>query len=137
MKKFSRVTAIIIFCAVSAAVLTTVSPLSGEYRFREFREDRSRFERYTENAEKELSAEEWQSILDSGREEMRASWERIADEEMRRYIREGGDEGEIRDPLKRPARSGSVILTQSRHGKGCLVFPEGGPDLSCSKPAGT
>ena len=100
MKKFSRVTAIIIFCAVSASVLTTVSPLSGEYRFREFRDDRNRFERYAEEAEKELSAEEWQSILDSGREEMRASWEKGADEEVRRYLREGGDEDEIRGTLE-------------------------------------
>ena len=46
------------------------------------------------------SSDLWQSILDSGREEMRASWEKGADEEVRRYLREGGDDNEIRGALE-------------------------------------
>ena len=100
MKKLNRIFRGIILCAVSALIFASGMPVSGEYRFREFRDDRSRFERYREEAEKRLTGEEWRSILESGRQEMRASWERIADEEMRRYILEGGDEGEIRGSLE-------------------------------------
>ncbi|HRX49593.1 MAG TPA: hypothetical protein P5120_18865, partial [Spirochaetota bacterium] len=100
MKSFKRILNPVIFCAVAVTLLISGAPVLGDYKFREFSDDRARFERYTEEAEKEASAEEWQSVLDNGREEMRATWERIADEEMHRYIREGGDEGEIKGSLE-------------------------------------
>ncbi|HOP64831.1 MAG TPA: hypothetical protein PK906_15750, partial [Spirochaetota bacterium] len=100
MKKFKSHLRIVILCAASFALLTLSLPVSGEYKFREFGDDHSRFERYSDEAENKLTVEEWQSILDSGREEMRASWEKGADEEVRRYLLEGGDESEIRGDLE-------------------------------------
>ncbi len=100
MKRLNRMFKSAILCAVSVALLTSGTPVSGEYKFREFSDDRSRFERYVEEAGKETTAEEWQGIIDSGREEMKASWEQSAEDEVRRYILGGDDESEVRESLE-------------------------------------
>ncbi|HQO39459.1 MAG TPA: hypothetical protein PK986_03220, partial [Spirochaetota bacterium] len=83
----AAITAIVFFAG------TAWSVDYGRIRFREFSSDRQIFERYTEEAAESISAEEWQSILDAGREEMSAGWERDALAERDRYIREGFDAG--------------------------------------------
>ena len=72
----------------------------GQIRFREFASDRDIFERYTEEADRATSAEEWQRILDSGKEEMTAVWERNALAECDRYIRESFDPEQVREVME-------------------------------------
>lgn len=65
--------------------------LYGQVRFREFSRDRDIFERYADQADRSTTAEEWQRIVDSGRGEMTAAWERSALLESERFIKEGYD----------------------------------------------
>jgi hypothetical protein len=69
-------------------------------KFREFSRDKDIFERYTAEADKSATAEEWQRVVDSGREEMTALWERNALAECDRFIREGYDAGEARTGME-------------------------------------
>ncbi|NLV68634.1 MAG: hypothetical protein GXY14_13275, partial [Spirochaetes bacterium] len=90
----AAITAIVFFAG------TAWSVDYGRIRFREFSSDRQIFERYTEEAAESISAEEWQSILDAGREEMSAGWERDALAERDRYIREGFDAGLVNNQMQ-------------------------------------
>ena len=75
--------------------------LHGNIRFKDFKSDRDRFERNIDRAGRSMSEEEWQSIVDTGREALRADWERNADAEAERYIREGLSPEEVEDARRR------------------------------------
>ena len=93
MKKRMSLFSSIPFCLFTAAVFISW-PLHGEFKFSEFKSEKERFERYTETAGKSETEQQWQDILDSGKQEMLADWEKSAESEKERYIRQGysGDE---------------------------------------------
>ena len=90
----------VLLCVFFMLTGTAESGHYSEIKFREFSRDRDIFERYTEYADKSLSADEWQSILDTGKEEMTALWEKNALAECDRYIREGYDSGEVTESME-------------------------------------
>jgi hypothetical protein len=92
---------IIYISAIALCLFTFIFCLSGisfsaEFKFREFKSDREKFERYTDEAEKAINEQEWQDILDTGKQEMLTEWERGADSEMERYIRQGSTADEVK-----------------------------------------
>ncbi|HPS59225.1 MAG TPA: hypothetical protein PK514_14055 [Spirochaetota bacterium] len=94
MKKSSTIYKAALF-ALFMIVKTALGGDYGDIRFREFPRDRDIFERYTVEADRNMSAEEWQRVVDSGREEMTAAWERNALAECDRFIREGFDSDRV------------------------------------------
>lgn len=76
-------------------------PLYGDMRFKDFKSDKGRFERNIERAKKSLTEEEWQSIVDTGREVLRADWERSSEVEVERYIRQGFSEADVEEARKK------------------------------------
>ncbi|PKL18190.1 MAG: hypothetical protein CVV49_07280, partial [Spirochaetae bacterium HGW-Spirochaetae-5] len=99
MKKRINILSGISLCLAVLLFIST-GQLSAEYKFREFNSDREKFERYSDNAEKSINEQDWQNILDSGKQEMAAEWERGASVEMERYVRQGGDLNEVRSDME-------------------------------------
>ncbi len=95
MKKRITLLSAISLC-LSAVLIISGTSLSAEFKFREFKDDREKFEMYADKAEKSINEQDWQNILDSGKQEMLAEWERGTVSEMERYIRQGGDGAELR-----------------------------------------
>ncbi len=100
MKKRITLLSAIFLCFFTAPFLIFGTSLSAEFKFKEFKSDREKFERYTSEAEKSVNEQQWQNILDSGKQEMLADWERSADSERERYIREGAADNEVRVSLE-------------------------------------
>jgi len=94
--------ALMIFLFAASAPFTSGDfSLQGNIRFKDFKSDRERFERNIGRAGRSMSEEKWQSIVDTGREALRADWERNADAEAERYIREGLSPEEVEDARRR------------------------------------
>jgi len=94
MKKRITFLSAMALCLLAAVIFGT--SVSAEFKFKEFKSDREKFERYTDEAENSVSEQDWQDILDSGKQEMLADWERSANSEAERYIRQGVNEDEVK-----------------------------------------
>ncbi|HSV97218.1 MAG TPA: hypothetical protein VLM75_09810, partial [Spirochaetota bacterium] len=74
---------------------------SGQVRFRTHEDDRPRLERYLDEAKDASSREEFERILDSGKEALAAAWEREADAAIARALKEKEDSGNLETELAR------------------------------------
>jgi len=83
-------------CLFAAVFVISGTSLHAEFKFKEFKNDREKFERYAEEAEKSTTEQDWQDILDTGKQEMLADWERSAESEKERYLRQGFSGDEVR-----------------------------------------
>jgi hypothetical protein len=83
-------------CFFAGFAFLSVTWLHGEFRFREFKSEKDRFEKYAVEAQKVTDAQQWQDIMDSGKQEMLADWEKTAEAEKDRYIRQGFTADEVR-----------------------------------------
>ncbi len=68
----------------------------GQVKFRSYEEDRTRLERYFDNAKDAASKEEWENLLQSGKEELEAQWENEAEREIDAALLEEGDSEVLR-----------------------------------------
>ncbi|HPA73181.1 MAG TPA: hypothetical protein PKY31_12980, partial [Spirochaetota bacterium] len=71
--------------------LFIVTAAGADTRFLRFRDDAARFEAYAERAKREETLADWDRAMASGREAMRAGWERDADFRIAAELRAGGD----------------------------------------------
>jgi hypothetical protein len=84
------------FLLAAVFVLLPFSPERGssQVRFRTYEDDRPRLERYLDEAKDASTREEFERIMDSGKEALAAAWEREADAAITRALKEArGEEG--------------------------------------------
>ena len=79
---------------------SSVVSIFGEDRFRTYDQDRERFERYIDDANSEVSREDWERIVLGGKEELEAKWQEEADLAMEEALEEEGDTEEVRQKLE-------------------------------------
>jgi hypothetical protein len=84
-------------------VLLPFSPDRGssQVRFRTHDDDRPRLERYLDEAKDASTREEFERIVDSGKETLAAAWEREADAAVNRALKEASGEVELAAKLSR------------------------------------
>ena len=92
-----------IFLLAAAFVLLPLSTEPGvsQVRFRTHEDDRPRLERYLGEAKDASTREEFERIVDSGRETLAAAWEREADAAVARALKEAADEEGLAARLSR------------------------------------
>lgn len=83
---------------------TTATPY-----FRGFDEDRPRLDRYVEEAKKEEDPTAFEDIMRRGREALRAEWERNAEQEIERTLREEGEPEGLREELEIERREAFAV----------------------------
>ena len=78
---------------LTASIVLTSLPPEGlaDVRFRQFRDDASRFEGYADRAKREENLADWDLALRTGREAMKAEWERDAEFRIAAELRAGAD----------------------------------------------
>jgi len=86
----------LLFLLAAVFVLLPFPPERGvsQVRFRTYEDDRPRLERYLDEAKDASTREEFERIMDSGKEALAAAWEREADAAIARALKEArGEEG--------------------------------------------
>ncbi|HNV48860.1 MAG TPA: hypothetical protein PKJ16_17585, partial [Spirochaetota bacterium] len=71
-----------------------------DVRFKTYQDDKSRFERSIDQAKDAAELEAWERVVEGGRDELRAAWERDADFKIAAALREEGDTPERRAALE-------------------------------------
>ncbi|MGV7931149.1 MAG: hypothetical protein AB2L13_19980 [Spirochaetota bacterium] len=91
------------FLLAAVFVLLPFSPGRGisQVRFRTYEDDRPRLERYLDEAKDASTREEFERIMDSGKEALAAAWEREADMAIARALKEASGEEALEAELSR------------------------------------
>jgi hypothetical protein len=84
----------------AAIVVISITPEGlADVRFRQFRDDASRFEGYADRAKREETLADWDSAIQNGREALKAEWERDAEFKVAAELSAGADTPENREKL--------------------------------------